>query len=221
MKYSVALTCLSMAAVAAVPAQPAGAAGKRGDAPQRVASCLYDRYPSRVERLLHSTSKGASELAYVSLLDEPLCVNEEFGTREFSPDDTLGSIHLMRGMLAEQAIKASRAQAQALPALPAQQKGYARPWSSASGRNPAVDEMGACVADTNPAGVLALLDTTPSSGDETAAMSALDGSIKRCLSANLRLAVSARMVRAALADALYQRMRNPALSMAGTPENRQ
>lgn len=221
MKDNVALACFSIMMVAAVPAQPAGAAGKRGDAPQRVASCLYERYQARAERLLNSASASAAETAYVSLLDEPLCVAEEFGTREFTPDDTLGSIHLMRGMLAEQAIKASKAQAQALPALAVRQGSYVRPWSAASGRNPAVNEMGACVADTNPDGVLALLETAPSTGDEAAAMQDLDGSIKRCLSANLKLAVSTRMVRAALADALYQRMRNPALSMAGTPENRQ
>ena len=219
MKPYVALTCLSILAWGSVP-QSAAAADKRGDVPQQMANCLYERYPARAEQLLRSTSAGTAESAYVSLLDEPLCVSKVVGDHEFTPDDALGSIHLMRGMLAEQAIAASRAQVQALAALPVQQKGYARPWSAASGRNPAVDEMVACVADTNPAGILALLKTTPGSSEEGAAMSELDGSIKGCLSAKLKLAVGTRMVRAALADALYQRALNPALSVAqaqGTP----
>ena len=219
MKYF-ALTCLSIIA-AGVPAQPAFAASPRGDVPQLMASCLFERYPQRAERLLYSTTASAAEAAYVSLLDEPLCGPKVVGDREFTPDEALGAIHLMRGMLAEQAIKASWAQAQALAALPVQQRGYARPWSAASGRNPAVDEMSVCVADTNPSGILALLQTAPSSTSESAAMSRLDGSIKRCLTANLTLAVNNRMVRAALADALYQRVRNPTLSIAGTPEARQ
>ena len=217
----VALTGLSIAVAASVSPQPASAAAKQGDKAQRLASCLYERYPDRVQRLLHSTNAGTAESAYVSLLDEPLCSGEVFGDRAFTPDEALGSIQLMRGMLAEQAIISTRAQAQALPALPVQQKAYARPWSAASGRNPAVDETVACVADTDPAGILALLGTVPSSVEESAAMGRLDGSIKRCLSSRLKMAVSARLMRPPLADALYQRLRNPTLSQAQVPENRQ
>ena len=218
MRILVALTGLSIAGAAAISPQPASAKWDRRDVPQRVASCLYERYPDRAQRLLHSTSAGAAENAYVSLLDEPLCMQKVIGDHEYSADETLGSIHLMRGLIAEQAIRASKAQAEALPALPLERKGYARPWSAASGRNPAVNEMAACVADTNPAGVLALLATGPSTSEESSAMRRLDGSIKACLSADLKLAVNTIMVRAALADGLYQRMINPALSLAQAPE---
>ena len=216
MRISV-LTGLVVGVLATAP-QPAGAAEKGGDVPQRMANCLYERYPDRAQRLLQAATASAAENAYVGLLDEPLCGPRVIGDRAYSPEETLGSIHLMRGMLAEQALAGVLPAAQALPVLPARARGYARPWSAATGRHAGVDEMAACVADTNPSGILALLASAPSSADESKAMAGLDGSIKNCLAANLRLATDALPVRAALADALYQRVRNPALSLGEAPE---
>jgi hypothetical protein len=72
--------------------------------------------------------------------------------------------------------------------------------------------MGACMADTDPAGIMALIRTNPGYADENAAMSALTPALTKCLSAGTRLDADRPALRAALADALYQRMTNPALS---------
>jgi hypothetical protein len=218
MKPILALTGLAAALVAVTQAHPAAARPQPGDVPQRMAICLYERYPAPAQKLLQSTTAREAEDAYAYLLEEPVCASRVIGNRDFTADEVLGAIHLMRGMLAEQALAGLRTSAKALPALPVHQKQYVRPWFAASGRQPAVDEMAACVADTNPAAVLALLDTAPSSAGEGAAMGRLDPAIKRCLTANLRLMVAARPIRAALADALYQRVRHPQLSLASAPE---
>lgn len=219
MKPILAITALAAGIVAIGQAHSADAATQPGDVPQRMAKCLYDRYPEFAQKLLQAAGAREAENAYTVLLQEQACAARILGDRDFTPDETLGSIHLMRGMLAEQALAGVRTSARSLSALPIHQKQYDRPWFAASGRQPAIDEMAACVADTNPAGVLALIATVPMSAGESAAMARLDPSIKRCLSANLRLMVAPRPVRAALADALYQRVRNPQLSLASAPEN--
>ena len=122
----------------------------------------------------------------------------------------------LRGRLAEQELLNESAQIAALQPLPLLQKRYIRPWFAATGRHPAVDEMAACMADTDPAGIMAVVRTTPGFADENAAIAAMSPALTKCLSAGTRLDASRQALRAALADALYQRLHNPALSMTQT-----
>ena len=130
------------------------------------------------------------------------------------------SMGVMRGTLAEQALLAEPAKVEALQPLPLQQKRYVRAWFAATGRNAAVDEMAACMADTNSVGIMDLLRTLPGISQETAAIGELSPSIGKYLSAGARLDADPRGLRSAVADALYQRASNPSLSMPNSSEQR-
>jgi hypothetical protein len=72
-------------------------------------------------------------------------------------------------------------------------------------RDPIVDEMATCTADVNPMGTLALLQTEAYSDAEMAAVQTLAPDIGRCLRAGATLKANRQAMRAALAEALYQR----------------
>lgn len=116
---------------------------------------------------------------------------------------------ILRGDLAEELVKRQHAAAAQLQPLPIQ-KVYSRPWYAFTGRDVSVDEMATCVADTNPAAILNLLDTAPYSDSEGAAFSSLIPYLGPCLRAGTKLAGAREPLRAALAEALYQRLANPA-----------
>jgi hypothetical protein len=115
---------------------------------------------------------------------------------------------ILRGMLAEALVEKDRPEFARLPALPIQ-KTYMRAWYPASFRNAAVNEMATCVTDTNPAGVIALLDSEPYTDSENSAFSALIPFMGPCLSAGTKLSGEREPLRAALAEALYQRVNLP------------
>lgn len=199
-------------------ASPAAAA--RGDSGERYVACLSDTRSTEVHQLLGATTAAAANLRYHALIEDDRCFARVFGNQPFRPQDLALSQDMLRGKLAEAALLNRAAQVAALPPLPLQQKRYLRSWFVTTGRHPAVDEMAACMADTDPAGIAALITTDPDSGDETAAVGAMSPSLTKCLSAGTRLDASRHALRAALADALYQRLSNPALSLAdvkGTP----
>jgi hypothetical protein len=186
------------------------------DTLQRYVACLSQTRPAQVRQLLQSSSAAAANLTYHALADDNRCFTRVFPSGEFRPEDIAFSQDLLRGRLAEQALLAQSAAVAALQPLALQQKRYVRSWFVATGRNEAVDEMGACMADTNPAGILAVIKTEPGSSDESAAISAMSPSLAKCLSAGTRLDAGRQALRAALADALYQRLSNPSLSLTGT-----
>ena len=109
---------------------------------------------------------------------------------------------ILRGLVAEHLL--SKTEAGKLPALTLQRI-YARPWFVATGRDVVIDEMATCVAETAPGGILAVLATEPMSVDETAAIRAVSPSLGLCLRANATLKGNRPSMRAALAEALYQR----------------
>lgn len=92
------------------------------------------------------------------------------------------------------------------------QKSYERSWFGLSGRNIVVDEMAACVADTNPIGIRDLVRTRPESSEEKAALTALSSSFGPCLRVGAKLQANRTGLRAALAEALLQRIQQPAPS---------
>ncbi|HWJ37441.1 MAG TPA: hypothetical protein VNR86_01595 [Sphingomicrobium sp.] len=196
-----------------------GAAAPAWAAPdnlQRYVACLAESRPAQVRQLLQASSAAAASLSFHALADDSRCFSRVFPSGEFRPEDLSFSQDLLRGRLAEQALLAQAGAALALQPLPLQQKRYLRSWFATTGRNPAVDEMGACMADTDPSQIIALIKTDPGTSDETAVLGALSPSLTRCLSAGTRLDAGRQALRAALADALYQRLTNPSLSLAGT-----
>jgi hypothetical protein len=205
------LVLLTLASPAALIASPAAAAPNTA---QRYAACLAQSRPQQARQLLQASTSAAVIAPYRSLVDDDRCVTQAFGNQQFSPSDDALSQATLRGNLAEQLLLKQAAQVSALQAQPLQQKRYIRPWFAATGRHPAVDEMAACMADTDPAGIAALIKTKANSGEETAAFGAMSPALTKCLSAGTQLNVSRAAIRGALADALYQRLSNPSLSTA-------
>ncbi|HJP69613.1 MAG TPA: hypothetical protein VJ846_11990 [Sphingomicrobium sp.] len=204
---------LSLAALASDPALTQTSA-----VTQRYLACVAEQQPGDVRILLSTSNADVARHAYEHLANSNRCFNESVGNHQFTPDELGFSIGLLRGSLAEHALIAEAPKVERLQALPLQQKRYIRPWFAATGRNPAVDEMGACMADTDSAGIMYLLRTQPGSSQEMSAIGALTPALTKCLSAGMRLDADPRGLRAALADALYQRLENPGLSMPNVPE---
>jgi hypothetical protein len=190
------------------------AASAQSDAAMRYATCLVQIRPDEVRALLQATNADAANRPYHALADDNRCFSRVFGDQQFSPNDASFSMDVLRGRLAEEELLNESAQVSALQPLPLKQKRYIRPWFAATGRHPAVDEMAACMADTDPAGIEALIRTEPGNPDENAAIAAMAPNLGRCLGAGTRLDASRQALRAALADALYQRVSNPSLSLA-------
>lgn len=176
-------------------------------------SCMYVSHKNAALELLNTASASESEDALQRLKDEKTCFGHIPSESRLDTEVAAYSKGLMRGMIAEAAIRGSSAAAGLQP-LPLQQKRYVRPWFAATGRDPSVDEMSACIADTNPGGILALVATVPNSAEESWTIGDLSPSLKRCLAAGTRLHADRTALRAALADALYQRLRDPQLSLA-------
>jgi hypothetical protein len=176
---------------------------------KRMAECLFNRKPDLSRQALLAPTREAAEAASNKLMGNVQCFNDAFFANDmveerhvsFPPD-------ILRGMLAEAALDRARDKVAALRPLPLQQI-YQRNWYAVTGRHVSVDEMGACVADTNPAGVLALARTQPASAEENAAFSGLMGNFGKCLRAGVKLQASRPALRAALSEALYQRLNAP------------
>jgi len=111
---------------------------------------------------------------------------------------------LMRGLIAEHLIKHDMANFTVLPALPRQLL-YSRPWYVGTTRYAQVDEMATCAAETAPAQIIELLKTDPYSNPERAAIGVLAPTLGACLRAGFQLNPNRQALRAALAEALYQR----------------
>lgn len=170
-----------------------------------MAYCLVERHTRAARAVLASTEPGSFKKIGTKALGELQCAmpfvaksHVVEGLRIQYPPD------VMRGMLAEYLLKKDKAAARALPALPRVQI-YKRPWFAATERHIAVDEMATCVSEVDPAGTLAVLETRPYSPDERAAIGRLMPAMGPCLSAGAKLQANRQALRAALAEALYQR----------------
>ena len=182
---------------------------------QRYGACVAQSRSEQARELLRAASSNDLARPYRSLVNDDRCLSQVFGNDPFSASDDAFSTPTLRGNLAEQLLRNQSAAVAALKPLPLEQKRYTRPWFAATGRHPAVDEMAVCMAATNPAGVAALINTEPGSWEERSAFEDMSPALTKCLSAGTQLDVSREAIRAALADALYQRVTNPLLSTAG------
>lgn len=211
MKHSLIL--LALASPAALLASRAAAAPSNA---QRFGACVAQTRPAEARELLRASNSEDAARPLRSLINDDRCISKAFGNEQFSATDEAFSTPTLRGNLAEQLLLNQPAAVAALKPLPLEQKRYTRAWFAATGRHPAVDEMAVCMAATNPAAIAALIMTSPGSLEEGAAFEAMSPALTKCLSAGTQLDVSRNAVRAAVADALYQRVTNPLLSTVGT-----
>jgi hypothetical protein len=118
-------------------------------------------------------------------------------------------VDVERGLVAEQLILTGRVTPTTEPAKPAP---YQPRWAAVTGRAPAVDEMADCVAASDPGGVVALLRSDADSDAEKTAFAALGEKFGQCLVSGATLKANRLSMRAALAEALYQRAASPAFN---------
>lgn len=210
MKRVIALLAAAPVAFAAVPAAASPATAKA------YVSCLDDRHSADVGKLLSASDADIARRAFARLNDNGECVARTYGNAQYDPADVTMTMGILRGRLAEQVLLSNEDQVDRLAALPLQQKRYLRNWFPATNRNLSVDEMGACMADTDPRGILTLVETPEGSAAEADAMAGIAPSLGKCLAIGTRLEADRPSLRAALADALYQRMKEQALSQIGS-----
>jgi len=175
---------------------------------KRMAECIYNRKGVLARQALLAPNVQSATAALDRLMGEVRCFGDDASNDLVGMRIALIPRDILRGMLAESAMSRSKDEVSALQPLPIQ-KIYQRSWFAITGRHVSVDEMGACIADTNPAGIIALTRTDPMSKEEGAAFSALGGNMHDCLRAGTKLQASRQALRAALAEALYQRLSAP------------
>jgi hypothetical protein len=174
-----------------------------------MADCMYDQNVELARAVLLAANKEFADNAIRRLSGNINCSRLSVGNDLVQARVAKFSSEVLRGMLAERSLVKAGPALAALPALPLQ-KVYQRPWFAVTGRHLSVDEMGACIADTNPAGIAALIRTVPTSREEGAAFGALGANLSECLRAGTKLQANRQSLRAALADALFQRLHAPA-----------
>lgn len=109
----------------------------------------------------------------------------------------------LRGMVAEAFLRKYPKQANLAPGAP--QVSYSRGWHAMTGRASPIDEMATCVAELNPAGILALTRTEYASKKQKVAIAALTPSVGSCLLTGYKMNINALGLRTALTEALYHR----------------
>lgn len=187
---------------------------ERASGAHEVAYCLVGRKGGAVKQFLSATSREESiRLGSRLSGDVEGCMMIRAANDLVEAQRIRYPFDILRGMLAEQLVKQDRGKFAGLAALPIQ-KVYGRPWHVATGRNAAVDEMATCVAETNPQGVLALLQTDAYTDAEQTAFAGLVPFFGPCLAAGTKLEGKAEPLRAALAEALYQRVNMTAVAQA-------
>jgi hypothetical protein len=186
---------------------------------QQYAGCLVNRRLDKVQRLLSQTNEAGYKAAYKELTTGRI---DCFDMGDDLNDITEGwrfSIppEIMRGILAEQLIRHDIARYAGLAVL-SRQRTYSRAWYGATNRDVSVDEMATCVSETDAPDTLSLLKTEPYSDQEGTAFAALGATLGACLRAGVKVTGNRQSLRAALADALYQRVANPIAATAGGPQ---
>lgn len=172
------------------------------------ATCMVNKRHSAAERLLAATDEAALKKAYNDLWSGDLDCYSGFEDNDsgFVESRVIQApLDILRGMIAEEMVKRNTGAIAQLPLLQPLHQIYSRPWYATTNRDPIVDEMATCVADVNPMGTLALLQTDYYSDAEMAQVRTLSPDIGRCLRAGATLKANRQAMRAALAEALYQR----------------
>jgi hypothetical protein len=171
-------------------------------------TCIVNRRATMADRFLRTTD--LSEAAKLeSLLFRQVGCNNIPGLSDYSTGQRLSlSDDIRRGLLAEALIE-SRGRLLVPSALPVVAQ-YATPWATVSGRGAVVEEMAVCMAATNPVAIRQLLRTIAETSEENEAFRILIPQVGPCLQRNAKLTASRQSMRAALAEALYHRLDEPA-----------
>ena len=172
------------------------------------AKCIVNKKRQATERLLSSTDAATVKKVYKDLWAGDLTCYSGFEDNDsgFVEGRVIDApFDVMRGMLAEELVRRDAAGVGRLPVLQPLNQIYSRPWYAVTARDPIVDEMATCVADVNPVGTLALFQTEAYTEAEMAVVRNLSADFGRCLRAGARLTANRQALRAALAEALYQR----------------
>lgn len=112
----------------------------------------------------------------------------------------------LRWMSADYLLSRNPQLAAGLTAIP-KRSAYVLDWFAASSRDDLIDAMGACVADMDPQGIVALSKTQVGSADERATFGRLVPFLSACLRSGVTFNGNKKATRGALIDALYQRAR--------------
>ncbi len=204
---------LMLAGAMLAPTVPAAAASSGPEftrAGHKLAQCLYTKRKTDVVGALGASTAEQAARYQNMLRNGTACSNITVTTREVEGASVSAPDDIMRGMLAEAALRDVRA-ASDLGPLEAEPS-YARSWFAATGRQPVVDEMAVCMAAQHPIGVRKLLGTAPESGEELEVIKALGGVLAPCLPQGATLKANRQTFRAALAEALYHRAITPVMA---------
>jgi len=179
------------------------------DSARKMARCMVQKRSGMVRNYLLAKTDAEAGAASGVLMGKSISCLSFVQTSHMS-DTSMVSFPtgVLRGMLSEAVLDDEAKAVASLPALPLT-KEYARPWFELSGRDAVIDEMAACVADTNPQGIVAMLATNAYSAEEGAAFGRITPNLGTCLRVGAKLQANRQALRAALADALYQRLHAP------------
>jgi hypothetical protein len=176
-----------------------------------MARCLVNKQRSTVRAFLASVDAQESKRLSNQMGGEHECLSmfTLSAANDFVEGRMISFPHdIYRGMLAEWMIRTDERTFASLSALP-RQLTYARNWYAVSDRDVSVNEMATCVSESDPQDILALLKTPPYSDAEGTVFGVLGSSLGACLRAGVKVTGNRQSLRAALADALYQRVANP------------
>jgi hypothetical protein len=165
--------------------------------------CAVRRSSDRMRAMLNAWDEGAYRTAAEQVSANPRCTPNDNVTTVVLTSSYNQNRGKLRGMAAESLLKRSDTVARLAPQPKAAT--YSAAWTAVTGRVRAVDEMAMCVAATDPAGILALLATSPNSTRQRQAFAALSPSLETCLAKGYQLDTKPAALRAALAEALYHR----------------
>lgn len=190
---------------------------KAAHAAHELAGCIVVKRGSAARNLLNSRSDAEVKKLQSQMTGEVDCIANLTGNAFVQGVQVSYPTAIMRGDLAEELLERDRPAAARLQPLPIQRI-YSRPWFAFTGRHVSVDEMATCLSDINPAAVMALVESAPFSDEENAAFGNLIPIMGSCLRVGTKLDAKREPLRAALAEALYQRMANPAEAAAAVAE---
>ncbi len=175
------------------------------------ARCIYFSRGRTVVRFLNALDDNAYNNASKEVFKSIECETQESIDPNLDSFGVYSSPSSMRGLLAEEALRQDgklNAKSPILPILPLA-PGYARSWFAMTERPTTVDPMSVCFAETNPALVVSLLATKPSSTEEKSAIGEIVGLLGPCLIGGAQLKANIFTLRASLAEAYFHRIYGP------------
>lgn len=170
----------------------------------RFVECAVTRREAKLRDMIDARTESGYQKGLDALSGVQRCSLDAYVSQDATVISFGTERGTMRGFVAEAFVKRYRKRAEALAPVPLQRT-YSRDWFDMTGRARPIDEMATCVAETNPAGILALLKTGIGSVEEKAAIGALSPSLGACLATGYKLNANRLGLRTALAEGLYHR----------------